>query len=140
MAGRKTLLTPEVETKICEYISRGAFDHVAAAAVGINPSTFYDWLNKGAAGNEPYAKFSKKVMEARSAARLDAENRVHQKEPFNWLRYGPGRERPGEPGWTNETTLNVKADKREFSITWDGSNDDENSGEVAAAAPGTNSD
>jgi hypothetical protein len=138
MAGRKTLLTLEVEARIVDAIRQGAFDHVAAAAVGINPSTFYDWLKRGEAGDEPFAEFSKKVMEARAAARQDAENRVHQKEPFNWLRYGPGRERPGEPGWTSETTVNVKADKKEFSITWDGSTHDDDSGEAAEVAPGAN--
>ena len=31
---------------------------------------------------------------------------MRRDQPFNWLRYGPGRERDGEAGWTESTEIN----------------------------------
>lgn len=46
-----------------------------------------------------YATFYSRVMAANGSARRRMEKLVTQTEPFKWLRYGPGRERPGRPGW-----------------------------------------
>ena len=40
------------------------------------------------------------VREARAQARVAAETEVRRDNPLAWLRYGPGRDRAGEPGWT----------------------------------------
>jgi len=100
MAGRKTKLTSELQTTICGYIRAGAYDWVAAQACGIHPRTFWRWLRAGEKGNPLYMAFCQEVARARTQARVIAENKVFQENPFAWLRYGPGRERPGEPGWT----------------------------------------
>jgi hypothetical protein len=71
--------------------------------VGINPDTFYYWLQRGEAGESPYSEFSDEVGRARAEARRGAEQQVRRKDPQFWLRCGPGKERPGEPGWTNPT-------------------------------------
>jgi len=98
--GRKTLLTPEIQRKIVAYIRAGAFDHVAAQACRIPSSTFYRWMADGREGKAEYREFWEEVMTARAEARAVAETEVRKESPFNWLRYGPGRDRPGEPGWT----------------------------------------
>jgi len=98
--GRRTLLTPEVQQKIVSYIRAGAFDWVAAEACGIGERTFYHWLKEGAAGRQPYLQFLQEVTTARAEARAAAELEVRKMNPFAWLRYGPGREKPGKPGWT----------------------------------------
>ena len=41
------------------------------------------------------------MREARAEARLSAEVEVKRGEPLNWLMKGPGRDRSGEPGWTD---------------------------------------
>ena len=41
------------------------------------------------------------MRQARSEARIVAKIEVRKMNPFHWLRYGPGRERSGEPGWTD---------------------------------------
>lgn len=85
---------------LVEAIRAGAFDWVAAEAAGIARRTFYEWLEKGEAGQEPFARLAKDVRQARAAARIGAERTVYREHPITWLTKGPGRERAGAPGWT----------------------------------------
>jgi hypothetical protein len=111
--GRTPLLTPELQTELVGWIERGAYAWVSANVVGISPSTFNTWMRKGEQadlndlagldldGNDRlYCEFVRAVRTAQARARARAEVRVSYDDPFKWLRYGPGRERPGEPGWT----------------------------------------
>lgn len=105
--GRKTKLTPEVEKIIVDYISRGAYAWVAAEAAGIDRWTFWHWMKLGEKSHEgdrfaAHRRFYHKVCGAKAEARLKAETAVFDNMPFNWLRTGPGRERIGEPGWTEK--------------------------------------
>ena len=97
---RPTKLTPEVHHTIVEYIRAGAYDYIAAQAAGLDPSTFRRWLERGAGGRSPYREFAADVAQARAQARVAAEVEVRRDQPLAWLRYGPGRERPGAAGWT----------------------------------------
>jgi len=104
--GRETLLTPERQQRIISYIRAGAFDWVAAEANGIHRQTFWEWIKRGEDAHarpqtERYAEFAYAVREARAEARLSAEVEVKRGEPLSWLMKGPGRDRPGEPGWTD---------------------------------------
>jgi len=99
--GRKTLLSPELQRAIVAAIRAGAYDWVAAEANGIGRNTFKQWMRKGEAQKSGvYANFRAEVLTARAQARLGAEIEVRKDQAFNWLRYGPGREREGDPGWT----------------------------------------
>jgi hypothetical protein len=85
------------------YIRQGAYPYVAAKAVGIPSSTWFRWMDWGKKGGKErviYRELWEKVEQAHAEARVLAEATVRKDNPFNWLRYGPGRERPGEPGWT----------------------------------------
>lgn len=99
--GRRTLLTPERQKSIVAAIRAGAYDWVAAEANGIDRMTFVLWMKRGEnERKQPYVGFMEEVRLARAQARLSAEIEVRKDLPFNWLRYGPGREREGTPGWT----------------------------------------
>lgn len=100
MVGRKTKLTPELQDEIVAYIANGSYDYVAAQAAGISRSTYYRWYESGSRPGSRYSTFRRAVDEARARARVVAENAVFKTKPEVWLRYGPGRERPGAPGWT----------------------------------------
>jgi hypothetical protein len=101
-------LTPQVQAKICSSIRHGQWDFVAAQAAGIRRETFYEWLRIARdTGAEPYFAFAEAVAEARAEARGDAEGRVYTDKPDVWLRIGPGQTRPGEPGWTQATKLEL---------------------------------
>lgn len=111
--GRTPLLTLELQEELLGYVERGAYQWVAAGAVGVSPSTLNSWLRKGEDAetrqdqgmdlderDQLYLEFMRALRQAHLRARARAEVRVNYDDPFRWLRYGPGRERPGEPGWT----------------------------------------
>lgn len=100
--GAHVKLTTEAQSAIVEAITKGAFDHVAASAARIAPSTFYHWMDLGSeASRGIYYDFYVAVCEARATARAKAESIVYNTDPYKWLRFGPGRDRPGSPGWTD---------------------------------------
>lgn len=100
--GRNIKLTAEAQATIVEAIQRGAFDHIAAEAAGVTGRTFRNWMERGAEeARGLYADFYAAVIQARAKARINAEARVYETEPYKWLRFGPGRDRPGSPGWTD---------------------------------------
>ena len=45
--GRPTKLTPELREEIVELLKAGNYIKTACAVVGINKTTFYQWLKKG---------------------------------------------------------------------------------------------
>ncbi len=102
MAGRHSKLTPDVHREIVAFVRAGAFDWVAAEAAGVSKSTFYRWLQRGESDARGiYHEFWSDIRQARAQARVAAEAEVRRDNPLAWLRYGPGRARPEEPGWTD---------------------------------------
>lgn len=109
--GRKHLLTviPLASlTRMINYIRNGAYDWVAAQAVGIDPSTFARWMLEGMleTAEAPIRQFYVSVCEAKASARITAEVEVKRDNPQFWLRCGPGKTKPNQPGWTDERNAN----------------------------------
>ena len=104
--GRPSLLTPERQKAIVAAIRAGSYDWVAAEANGVDRNTFLAWMRRGERERtEPFLSFRKDVLTARAQARLSAEIEVRRDSPFNWLRFGPGRERADGPGWTESKEI-----------------------------------
>ena len=92
-----------------EALERGAWDYVACEAAGVPKGTFEEWMPRGRADREAdrdteYSRFSGLVERARALARMQREIAVAQMDPLSWLTKGPGRERPGRPGWGTKVT------------------------------------
>jgi hypothetical protein len=115
MAGRPTVLNGQVYRKLLEALRGGAFDWVAAEAAGIHRTTFYNWMARGEQGQKTWAVFARSVMQARAQARLRAEGWVMEQDPLSWLRLGPGRERRGQPGWTEAAKAQVDMPPEELA-------------------------
>jgi transposase-like protein len=75
---RPTKLTPEVREQIAESIRAGAYAEQAARAAGISPSTFYDWLRRGEAGEAPFSEFSETVRAREAEAEVAAVTMIRQ--------------------------------------------------------------
>ena len=106
------MLTPAVQEEICRYLASGAFEHVAAQAAGIPAEVYARWIQAGGQkrAREPYRTFYLRVQTARAQARLLAESTVLEKAPHVWLKSGPGRECPGNPGWTRDVSALTPSD------------------------------
>ena len=106
MAGRKTKLTRDLIDEIVQYVRNGAYAWVAAGAVGIHKSTFHRWMKRGEEATRGiHYEFFQAVYQARAQARVVAEIEVRRDSPEKWLRWGPGRERKGELGWTDRKEI-----------------------------------
>ena len=66
--GRRTKLSPEVQQRICECLRKGHYAKTAAVLAGISEPTLYTWLERGEAGEEPYAAFRDAIEEANAEA------------------------------------------------------------------------
>src|SRR5262249_26544201 len=105
--GRRTLYSPERHRAIVAAIRAGAYDWLAAEACGVDRRTFRRWMLWGKRRRKPWVTLYQDVREARAQARVAAEIEVRKEQPFNWLRFGPGREREDEPGWTESSELKL---------------------------------
>lgn len=72
--GRPTILTDSLQEKIVALVLRGAYIETACGASGVPRQLMYEWLRKGQAGVEPFAKFYLAITEARDQAEFNALN------------------------------------------------------------------
>jgi len=63
--GRPTKLTPELTQLLSFALGEGATVEHACEYAGINPDTYYEWMKRGAAGEEGFSEFSETVTRAR---------------------------------------------------------------------------
>ena len=102
-------LSESIRVSILNYIRAGGYDWVAAEAAGIPAEVFHDWMRQGASeATGPLRDFFIEVMKARSQSRLKAEIDLRDENTLAWLRYGPGREQLGRPGWTESVSIDAK--------------------------------
>lgn len=80
----RSKLTPAVRTTILTNLAHGAPVQTACAAVGINRSTFYDWKEKGEAGQEPFATFFHEVERAEAQAEMARLQIVEEATREDW--------------------------------------------------------
>lgn len=95
-------LTRELVDLIVAYVRAGVYPHVAAEAAGASPRDFRRWLKRGRKrkARDPYRSFAARIVQAAAQCRAAAEMEVRKNGSLNWLKYGPGKERPRRPGWT----------------------------------------
>ena len=69
--GRPTLLTPELQERICRSIRVGNYIDVAAEANGINRQTLFNWFRRGRSkdpADKPFADFLAALQQAEAEA------------------------------------------------------------------------
>lgn len=66
--GRPTKCTPEITEKVAEAIRDGLYAESAATLAGIGERTYYSWMKRGDAGDEPYVQFRLAVKKAEAEA------------------------------------------------------------------------
>jgi hypothetical protein len=112
MARNDGKLFKERAAEILSFIRAGAFPLVAAEAAGVPRQVYEKWLEAGEKrrAREPFRSFARDVRKAVAGARILQEHAVYEKDPKYWLVHGPGKDMPGNPGWTGEVRpLSVEA-------------------------------
>jgi hypothetical protein len=117
-------LTSEITAKITAFIRAGGFPHVAAEAAGVPRETFEKWLfignptgrKKGWKPHKLYTPFWLAIMEAKATARLTAEIQALKNDPVAWLKSGPGKDQPNNPGWSSVTRPVVNETNQQINV------------------------
>lgn len=76
--GRPTKLNQGVQQKIVTAIRAGNYIETAAAYAGINKTTLYDWLKRGAREQERFRKNPKARVRKREAPYVEFSNAVEK--------------------------------------------------------------
>lgn len=109
-SGRPSKLTPELQAKLVEYISAGNYDCVACGLVGINPSTYYRWLQLGKeAKSGKYREFYNAIKKA-AAAREASWIKYIDSDP-SWQSKAWLLERRYPERWSKKETRTIETDK-----------------------------
>lgn len=66
--GRPTILTPEIQEKICALVAKGNYLTTAARAAGLKLTTLKAWLDRGRAGNKTFTPFVAAIKSAKAEA------------------------------------------------------------------------
>jgi hypothetical protein len=138
--GRRTKLTAEVQTKICESIIAGNYACVACRTAGVSESTYYAWLERGRhARSGRYLEFLESVTRAETVAEINALANWQAQMPTNWRacqsfleRRFPDRwrlPRDGEAG-TGGGAVYVIREEQLDEIQWDAMVDEIQAGKV----------
>lgn len=84
MAGRKTKLNKKLQDRVYEALRGGNTRRVAALVAGIDESTFYAWINRGEAGEAPFAEFLKTVKAAEAEAEEESLLQIKTAARDSW--------------------------------------------------------
>jgi hypothetical protein len=121
--GRPTKFSITLAREIALDISEGVTPEVSAADRGIHPATFYDWMQKGKDGIEPFSEFSELVTRARFGLRKFVEQRIFVENPTFYARHSPNmREKDGIEGWSGYEKNDVNIQVVTVSSIVDGVN------------------
>lgn len=83
--GRPTKLTPELQLKICETVRAGNYIETASAYVGVNKSTIYDWMKRGAREKQGiYHDFSNAIEKALAESEMRDVLIIGKAASQNW--------------------------------------------------------
>ncbi|MCH9647761.1 MAG: hypothetical protein K0U98_05950 [Deltaproteobacteria bacterium] len=124
--GRRTKLTPEVQTKIVTAIRAGNYACVAAEYAGITEATFYGWLRRGReAGKGIYFEFLQSVKGAEREAEVRAVALVQKHMEGNWTAAMTFLERKFPQRWGRRDRLSIDVDPREALAQLLGASPDE---------------
>lgn len=98
---RTTDLIPSVQERICNALRSGNTARTAATLGLVSEKTYYEWLRRGEAGEEPFCSFRQAVEEAQEEAQRAALAAIQK----------------AANGWMEETVEEFKTEKGSFTKT-----------------------
>jgi hypothetical protein len=76
--GRPSVLTPELQIRVCQFVAGGAPVHRACAAAGVSWGTAQEWFTPGYRDREPYKGFVEAIEQAKGAHVVGCTMRITQ--------------------------------------------------------------
>jgi transposase len=113
--GRRTKLTPDLQSKICSVLQVGNYIETAAAYAGVSKTTLYKWLKRGRREQSgQYTDFVAAVEQALAHSEVDAIAHITKAGHENWqaLAWRLERRFPAKWGKREKLTQNVTVDWR----------------------------
>jgi transposase len=105
---RPDKLTPEIQQKIVDSLRMGNYIETASAYAGINKTTLYDWLKRGAREKRgKYKQFSNAVEKAMAEAEMRDVALIAQAAKENWQAAAWRLERKYPARWGRKTQHEV---------------------------------
>ena len=109
MAGRPTILTRAVHDAIVAEVDRGTTLDLAAEMALVQRSTVYEWMQRGATGEQPFADFADAIAGARARVQSEALREIRlARMPVR----GDGS--GGDPDWKARAHYLSVANRRDF--------------------------
>lgn len=109
-------LTPELQSLVVAHLEAGNYVETAAQAAGVNKVTLYDWLKKGATGEEPYAGFSNAVVSAQAKAEARDVQRMDVHGLMNWQATAWRLERRHPDRWGRRDRVEVQQETTHYVV------------------------
>ncbi|MFX4303012.1 IS630 transposase-related protein [Alicyclobacillus tolerans] len=104
-------MTDDLQRKIVEAIRAGNYIETAAAYAGVNKSTIYDWLKRGARGDgAEFVSFSNAVEKALAEAEMRDVLIIGNAAKENWQAAAWRLERKFPERWGRKDRMNIQAD------------------------------
>ncbi len=115
MAGRETLLTPEVHDHVVKAVRAGNYLCVAAQSVGVHPATLLTWMRKGKQEEDGiYRDFRSAVKKAQAESELRALKVIEQQAKKNWTAAAWWLERTRPDRWALRDRIEMRKLQKEI--------------------------
>lgn len=111
--GRPTKFCPDLANMIIDNVRRGNYVETAAALAGLAKVTFYDWLRRGARGEQPYQDFHEAIQQARAVAEDRAVRAILGDGSWQALAWWLERTKPDLYGRKDKLTASVDSQHTE---------------------------
>ncbi|MFO7948118.1 MAG: hypothetical protein R6V19_15035 [Armatimonadota bacterium] len=105
--GRKTKLTAKLQDEICGHLASGCYAVTACELAGISESTFYNWLERGRDGEDPFLEFLESVKKAEAQAEVKALTIIQNAMADDWKAAMTWLERKFPDRWARRKPLDV---------------------------------
>lgn len=103
----ETLWTQELQDRIVGLIRAGNYAEVAARACGIAKKTFYDWLQRGGRGEEPFTGLAHAVEDATAQAEARDVAQIGKASEQHWQAAAWRLERKNPKRWGRKDGLEI---------------------------------
>ena len=107
--GAPLKLNAELQERLLSYLRKGNYVETAAACAGIHKDTFYEWMKRGAKGEEPYASFAEAVHAALAEGEAQDLERIGNAASEQWQAAAWRLERRHPERWSRNDRVKVEA-------------------------------